>query len=285
LSSQLNYEALRLGKWNLKVLPDEWSGTLPQLVLSAVERQTPNKHPQTVRIEWSGRNKTEALFLKIFHGSAGAGAFKDWFRESKAFRSLRQSRALAEAGFPVTTAVAAGEERNRRLLKRAFLLTVGIKGEPAPIFLRNRYSCGPAGLALTSKRAGLEALGRQIRRFHELGYVHGDLVASNILIARTPSGSLEFYLMDNDRTRRYPRWLAQSLWKRNLVQLNRIPLPGISLQDRLRFFRAYRGQHVWNRADRALLRWIEAKTRKRRKECDAVDPAGSFRRLMSWRTV
>jgi hypothetical protein len=89
--------------------------------------------------------------------------------------------------------------------------------------------------------------------------------------------------MDHDRTRRYPKWLAQSLWQRNLVQLNRFPLPGITLQDRIRFFRAYSQRPDWSSAERERLSRLERKTRERRKECDAVDPTGSFRRLMSWK--
>ena len=47
--------------------------------------------------------------------------------------------------------------------------------------------------------------------------------------------------MDNDRTRRYPPWLTGKLRKSNLVQLNRLPLAHITLQDRMRFSHAYLG--------------------------------------------
>jgi hypothetical protein len=88
--------------------------------------------------------------------------------------------------------------------------------------------------------------------------------------------------MDNDRTRRYPKWLPQFLWKRNLVQLNRLPLSSISLQDRIRFFREYSATESSAELDRPLLQWLEKRTRQRRKECDSIDPTVSFRRLMSW---
>jgi hypothetical protein len=101
------------------------------------------------------------------------------------------------------------------------------------------------------------------------------------MVASVPT-SFEFYFMDNDRTHRYPRWLRQTLWKRNLIQLNRMPLAGISLQDRIRFMRAYLDVERLSAADRALARWLEARTRKRRKECDGADPTVSFRRLMRW---
>ena len=116
---------------------------------------------------------------------------------------------------------------------------------------------------------------------HEDGFVHGDLVPTNIL-ARDEGDTVTFFYMDNDRTRRYPRWMPQGLWKRNLIQLNRFVLSGISLQDRMRFLRSYLGEKAWGEKEGRLLRWIEAKTRKRRRECDQVEAEVSFRELMRW---
>lgn len=283
MSKDWQYRELIEGEWKLSVLPDLWSGELWQEVLSVIEQQARDRHPQTVRLERRERGKSVPLFLKVFHPPSGIGAAKDFCRSSKAFRFLRQSVALAAAGFLAPTTVAAGEERTRGRLKRAFVLTAAVPGEPAPEFLRNRYSDGLSGLGLAEKRRALESLGREIRRLHAAGFVHGDLVPTNIVIATEPGGGCRFYLMDNDRTRRYPPWLAQSLWKRNLVQLNRFPLPGITLQDRMRFFRAYSGLPDCSGAGRRLLTWLERKTRQRRKECDGAGPGGSFRKLMSWK--
>ena len=76
------------------------------------------------------------LFLKMFHGSSGMGALKDIFRDSKAFRSMRQAAALARFNFKVPITVAAGEKREHRLLRKAFVLTMGVKGQSLPAFLR-----------------------------------------------------------------------------------------------------------------------------------------------------
>jgi lipopolysaccharide kinase (Kdo/WaaP) family protein len=283
LSKDWQYRELIEGEWKLSVLPDVWSGKLWQEVLGVIGQQAPDRHPQTVRLECRERSQSAPLFLKVFHPPSGIDAAKDFCRSSKAFRFLRQSVALAAVGFLVPTTVAAGEERTRGRLKRAFVLTAAVPGEPAPEFLRHRYSDGLSGLALAEKRLALESLGREIRCLHDAGFVHGDLVPTNIVIATEPGGGRRFYLMDNDRTRRYSLWWPQSLWKRNLVQLNRIPLPGITLQDRMRFFRAYSGWPDWSGAERKLLAWLERKTRQRRKECDGVDPGGSFRKLMTWK--
>jgi len=88
--------------------------------------------------------------------------------------------------------------------------------------------------------------------------------------------------MDNDRTRRYPPWYPHLLWRRNLVQLNRFMLPGISLQDRMRFLRFYLARASWTRSDRRLVRWLEKKTRERLQEFGQDEPQASFRRLMRW---
>jgi hypothetical protein len=135
---------------------------------------------------------------------------------------------------------------------------------------------------LTTKRNGLMKLARLIQRLHRHGFVHGDLIASNLLVAAADGRELSFYFMDNDRTHWFPHWLPHSLWKRNLIQLNRMPLPGITLQDRMRFLCAYFGQSQLSRYEREFARWIENKTRQRRHECDGVDPTLSFRKLMHW---
>src|SRR5581483_427549 len=147
---------------------------------------------------------------------------------------------------------------------------------------RRPAAAGVSRGAAARKRAGIEALARTIRRLHGQGFVHGDLVASNIFVAANGDREIHFYFMDNDRTRRFPRWLPQSLWKRNLIQLNRLPLPGITLQDRMRFLRAYLGAAPGSRRERDFARWIEHRTRRRRRECDGVEQA-SFRELMRWR--
>lgn len=276
------YAELNVGEWKLRVRAEAWSEDLWREVVSAIGRQSPDKHPQTMRLGAAGGKAGPALFLKLFHPPAGIDAVKVFFRGSKAARFLRQVVALSAAGFFVPTVVAAGEERGGGRLKRAFVLTREVAGESAPEFLSKCYE-GSSAPDWREKRLALESLGREIRRLHDAGFVHGDLVASNIFVAPQPGGGFRFYLMDHDRTRRYPKWLAQSLWQRNLVQLNRLPLPGITLQDRIRFFRAYSGRPDWSSAGRGLLLRLERKTRERRQEIDAVEATGSFRRLMRWK--
>ena len=275
------YRFFREGRWSLLVDAGRWSRELWAAILRELADPAPADHPQTKRFSFPEGEKREEYYLKIYHHSRSFGAVKDIFRDSKAFRALKQGVALSEEGFHVPLAVAAGEEREHRTLKRTFLLTLGVEGYGLPLFLRNRFAAPFEVLALREKRECVRKLALETRRLHQLGFVHGDLVPSNILL-RSEEGGVAFFFMDNDRTRRYPAWLPQRLWKRNLIQLNRFVLPGISLQDRMRFLRCYLEKKSWGKNDRRLIQWLEKKTRKRRQECDRVEAPVSFRELMRW---
>jgi serine/threonine protein kinase len=260
----------------------EWSGDFWRVVKELIEKQPVCRHPQTVELHAPAANEGETFYLKVFHGASWVHALKDLFRDSKAVRSMRQAAVLAKYNFNVPLSVAAGEKREFGLLQKAFLLTRPVKGLALPVLLRQHYAIGLGSSSLRDKRSALRQLASEIRRLHDLGFVHGDLVPTNIFVTGDPREAIDIFFMDNDRTRRYPRWLPHSLWRRNLLQLNRMPLPGITLQDRIRFLRHYLGSREWGGKERRLLLWLERKTRQRRHECDAVDSKGSFRQLMRW---
>ena len=274
------YKNYREAAWSLWVWPEKWNRELWNSVLIQIDSQSPTKHPQTAEVPLPNTN--ERLFLKMFHRFSPLATLKDLCRPSKARRALKMGAMLSDLGFHIPLAIAAGEQRTHRVLQRSFLLTLPVAGTPLPVFLRDRYSSGKTEVPLSGKRDALRRLANEIRRLHDLGFIHGDLVPSNILVGNVADERLGFFFLDNDRTRRYPKWFPQSLWKRNLVQLNRFPLAGISLQDRMRFFHSYVGRRKFLERDRRLVRWLERKTRQRRRECDAVDVSGSFRKLMRW---
>jgi len=270
---------MRGGDWTLWVAPDKWSDALWESVRQTIERQSPAKHPRTELIACA--DFSDACYLKIFFPGPRASALKDRLRQSKARRALLASAALAGQSFRAPVTLAAGEKRSAGALQCAFLLTLPVPGVSLPEFLAQCYGSRRSAAA-ARKHAALRQLARELRRFHDAGFVHGDLVPTNLFVARRDDDQLSFYFMDNDRTRRFPRSLPQSLWKRNLVQLNRMPMPGIYLQDRLRFLKAYLGARADLPASVALARWLEHKTRQRRWECERVESSGSFRALMRW---
>lgn len=273
----MDYSTLRDGAWTLWVLSECWTPALWDTVLRRLAQQTPSKHPQTLLIEPSAAG--QRYYLKTFYPDSIGKALKDSVRLSKARRAQRIGAELAAAGFHAPIAVAAGEKRKRRLIECAFLLTTPVAGVSLVELLQQPGGADRAANR-AGKLAGLRQLAQEIRRFHDLGFVHGDMVATNIFVHGDPHPR-QFFFMDNDRTRRYPQALPQSQWKRNLVQLNRLPLPGISLQDRMRFLRAYLGDEFASKGGAALARWLEEKTRRRRWECDGAT-AASFRSLMRW---
>jgi len=266
--------------WQIFAQGNLWTGPLKEKVLALVLAQTSARHPQTIELRHPADGSEQVFFLKVFHRTSPLAAFKDLFRTSRAFGSWRQGLALSAAGFNAPIPRVVGKQSGWRASRREFTLTPRIDGLPL-----NEYclrQCGGGAAPFGAKRMQIRQLARLIRRFHDAGFVHGDLVASNILVNTTGATGPRFFFMDNDRTRRYPAWFCQSFWKRNLIQLNRLPLPGISLQDRMCFLQAYLGVKRLSRADRRLARWLEAKTRERRRECDGADPSESFRRLMRW---
>ena len=263
------------------VRPEKWSGGLWVEVQRHLESEGPVRHPKTKRFRYPVGGDGREYYLKIYHRSRASGALKDLLRDSRAVRALKQGEALAEFGFQAPLAVAAGEERYLRSLRRAFLLTLAVEAKPLAVALREQFAPPLDLAALRRKRGWLRQLALEVSRLHQWGFVHGDLVPSNILVCNQ-GGEATFFYMDNDRTRRYPRWIPHLLWTRNLIQLNRFVLPGVSLQDRMRFLRIYLGEKPWGKRERRLIRHLEMRTRKRRKECEHVEAQASFRELMRW---
>lgn len=274
------YISQRDGVWRLWFRRDLWSQEIWHALRDRLAAERPSSHPRTLDIRLVGAH--QPLFLKVFYRTSALASFKDFFRRSKAVRSLMLTESFGGLGFNAPIAIGAGEERHANLLRRSFVVTLPVPGRALPLFLRDHVERGAPAISLRQKRQALAQLAREIRRLHDRGFVHGDLVPGNIFVAPTKDGTMNFWFMDNDRTRRYPNCLPQRFWLRNLIQLNRIPLAGISLQDRMRFFHAYTGQKKLERQERRLVQWLERKTRQRRRECDAVDASGSFRRLMRW---
>src|SRR5207253_7588963 len=129
--------------------------------------------------------------------------------------------ALRGAGFGAPVAVAAGRRAGEGLL--ATRDTGGDDLIATVIRLRDRRA----------KRTLLRALGAEVGRLHAAGFVHGDLVPPNV---RVVDG--RFVFLDNDRTRR-GALLVRMAGRRNLVQLGRFVVPGLTLTDRARVLAAY----------------------------------------------
>lgn len=187
----------------------------------------------------------------------------------RARRALAMHRALASAGFAAPEPLLFGTRARAGLLVTAdaggveLLAAVGRSGDGAP--------------ARHAKRALLARLGREVARLHRAGFVHGDLVPPNLRVRGD-----ELVFLDNDRTRRLPFALGA---RRNLVQLGRFVVPGLSLTDRARVLGAYAAARGLGAARRRrLARWVARKVTQRRCAIDHIAPAvaarAGFRELM-----
>jgi len=211
-----------------------------------------SRHARTVRLT----TPAGAVFVKTWAPPGG------W----RARRAFRMGEALRRAGFDAPETLAAAWRAGEGLL-----VTSDVGGE--------ELVAAVAGRRGAAKRALLAALGATVGRLHAAGFVHGDLVPSNVRVAGG-----RFVFLDNDRTRR-SRVLVALVGRRNLVQLGRFVVPGVTLADRARVLAAYaESRGLSRRARRRLGWWVVAKTTARRCAIDGIPPAAAraagYRALM-----
>lgn len=188
----------------------------------------------------------------------------------RARRAFVMGRALAASGFgaPETLLVA--------WRQRAGLLVTRDAGGTDLLEAMGRLGRDAGGRA--TKRAALAALGIAVGRLHQAGFVHGDLVPSNVRVRADGT----FVFLDNDRTR---RGLLGVGARRNLVQLGRFVVPGLGLSDRARVLWAYARIRGLDRRGRHRLGvWVARKIVVRRCAIDGIAPEAAvragFRELM-----
>jgi hypothetical protein len=184
----------------------------------------------------------------------------------RARNAFRMGRVLAARGFGVPVALLVGWRSGEGVL-----VTRDVGGEEV------RDAVIRAGRM--ERRALLRALGAEVGRLHEAGIVPGDLVPTNVHVCRG-----RFVFLDHDRTRR-SRLLVRLGGRRNLVQLGRFVVPGVTLADRARVLAGYaRARRLSRRARRRLAWWLVGKTTARRCAIDGIAPVAArragFRALM-----
>lgn len=226
----------------------------PLACLAAADTATvrTSRHARTVRLMSAG----DTLFVKRYPAPDG------W----RAVRAFRMGEALRAAGFGAPVAVLAGRRGGEGLL-----VTRDGGGE--------ELIAAVVGARRAAKRALLRALGAEVGRLHEAGFVHGDLVPPNL---RVVAG--RFLFLDNDRTRRSAA-LVYLAGRRNLVQLGRFVVPGVTATDRARVLAGYAAARGLSRpVRRRLARWVVAKTIARRCAIDRIPSAiavrAGYRELM-----
>lgn len=245
--------------------PDGWRGWIDPgagvdaegcVAVAASGAGRPSRHARTVHVATSG------LFVKAYPSPDG------W----RASRAFRMGRALAAHGFGAPTAVLVARRGDAGLL-----VTRDVGGTMLADAVARLAGADPA--AWHAKRRLLARLGTEVGRLHAAGFLHGDLVPPNVQVR---ARALVF--LDHDRTRR-SRFLVWFSSRRNLVQLGRFIVPGVTLTDRARVLTAYAAARgLSDRARTRLGWWIVAKTTARRCAIDRIGPDEvarvGFRELM-----
>jgi Lipopolysaccharide kinase (Kdo/WaaP) family len=194
-----------------------------------------SRHATTWAVKASdGRGGRVKLFVKEMNPPRGVlRRIKRLLRATRAEHVVRIVEQLRRDGFGAPWVLLAGLHRESG---RELIVTRRLAGPMVTRVFNPGYAADRA-----TRRAVLHALGLEIARFHEKGYVHGDLTPYNVLIVSTEP--IRFAFIDHERTRRVGTGSPMAEWRRmrNLVQLGRFDLPGVTLADRMRVFTSYVG--------------------------------------------
>jgi tRNA A-37 threonylcarbamoyl transferase component Bud32 len=253
--------------WQIEAVGD-WLARRPQLAQTAAIQTVHtvesgaglfhrSRHASTYLTQISDVDgKAAEVYVKIYKPPRGTSALKEAMRGGRAGNVVRMTAALNRAGFFTPALLLTGLHPAS---KRTMVASTRAAGVPLPDLLAQMHGDG----SLLRKRMLLRSLGIEAARLHRTGFIHGDLTPYNSFVVQ--SEPPRFIFLDHDRTRRpFP---AGRFYRRlrNLVQLGRFDLDGISNTDRLRVFRAYAGAmgQAQSRRTARLLAWMLARRRRR----------------------
>jgi tRNA A-37 threonylcarbamoyl transferase component Bud32 len=181
--------------------------------------------------------KERVIYFKQYLFRSICDFIKHLVRSSRARRAFKATLILEQNGFEAPAVVAMGERKSSFLDRENFLLTVEVEDakqikQLIPESLENFTK-----KQLHDMRELIRTFGNTVGRMHAAGIFHGDLRLGNIL-AREEKSGWHFFLIDNERTRKFWR-LPPHLRLKNLVQVNMLISDCITKTDRMRFFKAY----------------------------------------------
>ena len=176
----------------------------------------------------------EYLSRSVFEG------IKAFLRGTRAERAWRNSKLLIRKEIPTPTLILLGKRISRFLNYQNFLITEFIPNAVGINTLLRTFLNIPWNKEnILFKRFLIQRLGTFVGRLHAQGIMHGDLRLDNILLVYENEYEIKFYLIDNEKTKYFLKGIPNRLRLKNLVQLNMIILPLITITDRMRFFKSY----------------------------------------------
>jgi lipopolysaccharide kinase (Kdo/WaaP) family protein len=202
------------------------------------------------------------VFVKIIDAPSGFAKVKRWMRGSRAAHIARVTAAINQSGFVAPPILLYGAEEPSG---REMVVALRANGN-GPLVTLAALAGSPM-----HKWAMLRALGQTVARLHRAGFVLGDLTPFNIFIQRGEPPRFTFF--DHDRTRRTLRPGRARRQLRNLVQLGRFDLPGVTRTDRMRVLHGYVSA-CDPPTRRALVRTVAKMVERRRGRdgCERVNP-------------
>lgn len=152
-------------------------------------------------------------FLKRYNNKNFQRKLKNSVRQTRPFKVLRASLAVAAAGVFAPEVYAALNRRRGLLIEASYLLS----SFPASSQIASRVMDNLAGAGRFEAFA--HEICRVMTRIHGAGIMHGDIKISNILITPAADGSYEIGLLDFDGSCCYPEALSV---KRRALDLARL---------------------------------------------------------------
>lgn len=192
----------------------------------------------TTVIRFERTDTGEIFYFKGFHDRDKMEKLKAILRSTRGKRAFEAGKLLLKHGFLTPIPILYGEEKDFCLLnRRNFLITKEADGDGTYQYFEKMFPLPLTNDMIREKRILLNRMGHEIGRLHKKGIFHGDLRVGNIIIDGR-GNLLRIFFIDNERTRQYKKLPMRKRLK-NLVQLNMVLLPQITVSDRLRFLEAY----------------------------------------------
>jgi tRNA A-37 threonylcarbamoyl transferase component Bud32 len=180
--------------------------------------------------------KSELLYLKRYPYRSQTDVVISLFRPSRAKRAFGAGLMLEKHGIDTPQIAAFLQKKDGLFCTEDILITRAMTDAIAlgEVLRLNRTNRGT--MTTRDRRGMIAEFGNLVGRMHAMGICHGDLRWGNIFVSQQRSG-WTFYLIDNERTRKYPI-LPFWLRRKNLVQLY-IDRGSLTRTEQMRFWQAY----------------------------------------------
>ena len=186
-----------------------------------------SRHAETW-LERLGESRASDAYFKVLDPVTGLNRVRSIFKRKRGTHVASISKHLRADGFGVPETLLLGREWRGG---REMMVTARVQGSSVPRYFKSAD--------LADRRVMLHALGAEVARLHRAGYIHGDLTPFNVFI--TGLAPPHFVFIDHERTRRtiLSRLVRPRI--RNLVQLGRLEIAGVTNADRMRVWCGYSG--------------------------------------------